>query len=102
MGSWPAPAAASTWTSTPALAAGRDDLRDGLTRADLMVPPLDVHERGVITHGGEQLVGIDPTVPVDTDDGHLGVGLGGQADGGVLDGRQHLVPTPLGRSPARG
>ena len=49
------------------VAAPLDDLGDGLQRADLVVAPLDVDDRGRVVDPVEQLVGIDPTEPVDAD-----------------------------------
>ena len=43
-----------------ALAAGGDHLGHGLQGADLVVAPLEVHQRGVGADGVQQLVGVDP------------------------------------------
>jgi hypothetical protein len=45
----------------PTVAARLDDLAHRLQRADLVVAPLQVHQRGRPVDRGEQLVGIDPT-----------------------------------------
>ena len=84
------PRRASTCTST-ALAARGDHLGDRLQRADLVVGPLQVHERSVVADGVEQLVGVDAPGAVDADDGDLAVRLGAEAHGRVLDGARHLV-----------
>ena len=54
----------------------RDDLGDRLHRADFVVAPLQMHERGVRPDRSEQRLGIDSAGGVDADDGHLAVGLG--------------------------
>ena len=52
IGTWPAAWAASTWTSTPRSRQAATTSATGWTRADLVVAPLHVHERGVGADGG--------------------------------------------------
>src|SRR5690606_28529355 len=49
------------------LPAARDDLGDGLQRADLVVAPLDVDDRGGVVDVLHQFVGVDPAQVVDAD-----------------------------------
>ena len=82
------------------LAAGIDDLGDGLHRADLVVRPLHVDQRGGVVDGVDQGSGIDPSGAVAPDLHDVTVGGGGQANGGVLHGGQHLPLPAVGRAPA--
>src|SRR5205823_4191393 len=83
------------------LVARPHDLGDGLECADFVVAPLQVHEGGVGTHGGEQLVRVDTAAAVDTD---LGDVVAGRcfAHGRVLDGGEHDVVAALRRHPRCG
>ena len=49
------------------LATRGDDLLDRLDRADLVIAPLDVYERGVVGDGRRDLVRVHPARGVDTD-----------------------------------
>src|SRR5262249_31740279 len=78
------------------------DLVDRLGRADLVVAPLQVDERGGRSDGGEDLVDVDTTGPVAADDGDLmgaagHQAVGAEAHGRVLDGRHDEVIAPPGR-----
>ena len=104
-GTWPAAAHASTWTTAPAPSrrarAQGHDLVDRLQRADLVVGELHRDEHGVGPDRGRDLVGVEPTEPVDADDGDV---VGATRDrvehGRVLDRGGDDV-TPPARSAAR-
>jgi hypothetical protein len=72
-----------------ALPAGGDHRFEVVAGADLVVAPLQVHDRRVVSDGGQQFVGIDPAAPVDADHGHRTLPVGTVPHRRVLDGGQH-------------
>jgi hypothetical protein len=78
-----------------ALPAAGHHLVDRLRRADLVVAPLEVDERGVGPHRRHQLVSIHPAPAVAPHQGQLVPG-GTEPYGGVLHGRRDHVGSPSG------
>ena len=79
-----------------ALAALRDHGLHRLQRADLVVAPLHVHERGVGPDRGHEGGGIDATLAVAAHEAQVVAGRR-QPNGGVLDGRGDDVRSGRGR-----
>ena len=82
------------------LAACGHDLGHRLQRADLVVAPLEVDERGVGADRADHLGGVDVAEGVAADHRHL-VPFGRQAHRGVLDRRYDEMIAPLGRAEDR-
>ena len=78
-----------------ALAALRDHGLHRLQRADLVVAPLNVHQRGVGPDRGHEGGGIDATLAVAAHEAQVVAGRR-QPHGGVLDGRGHDVRSGRG------
>jgi hypothetical protein len=85
-----------------ALAAGVDHLGHRLGRADLVVGPLHVHQRGVGADGVEDGAGVDAAGTVDRHEGDVAVALRREPHGRVLDRGDDLVAAPFRSPPARG
>jgi len=86
----------------PGSATRGDHLGHRLQGADLVVSPLQVHERGATgLDGGHHLLRVDATGLVDTDPRHV-VAVRRVTHRRVLDFRAHDVRTSLRRSPCRG